>query len=55
MNGLDQIIIIMWFLPVVLFIVMPLGIGAVWLPISLIRGLVRREAGHYRQPELARR
>ncbi len=55
MNGLDQIVIIMWFLPVVLFIVMPLSIGAVWLPISLMRGLVRRESVHYRQPEPARK
>lgn len=53
MNGLDQIVIAMWFLPVVIFIVMPLCIGAVWLPISLLIRLVRREAFHYRQTEMA--
>lgn len=53
MNGLDQIVIAMWFLPVALFIVMPLCIGAVWLTISLIMRLVHREAFHYRQTEPA--
>jgi hypothetical protein len=55
MSGLDQIVITMWFLPVVLFIVMPLCVGAIWLPISLLRGLVRRETVHYRQTEQASR
>lgn len=53
MNGLDQIIITIWFLPVVLFIVMPLCIGAVWLPISLMIKLVRRETYGLRYAESA--
>lgn len=55
MNGLDQIIVIMWFLPVVLFIVMPLCVGTIWLPISLMIKLVRREAVQSRQTELVRK
>lgn len=55
MNGLDQIIIVMWFFPVVLFIIMPLFIGAVWLPVSLMIKLVRREAYELRQAEPVRK
>lgn len=55
MNVLDQIIVIIWFLPVALFIVIPLCIGAVWLPISLMMRLVRREAYGLRHAEPARK
>lgn len=54
MYGLDQIVVIMWFLPVVLFIVMPLCVGAIWLPISLMIRLVRRESYELRYAETAR-
>ena len=53
MNGLDQIIVFLWFLPVVLFIVIPLCVGAVWSPVSLFIKLIRREADHERSAELA--
>jgi len=43
MNGLDQIVVALWFLPVVLFIIMPLCIGIVWLPISLFIKLFQRD------------
>ena len=48
MNGLDQVVVYMWFLPVVLFIVMPLCVGAVWWPISLFVKTVRREEAQER-------
>lgn len=44
MNGLDQIVVALWFLPVVLFVVVPLCMGIIWLPISLFYKLVQREA-----------
>ena len=44
MNGLDQIIVYLWFLPVVLFIIIPLCVAAVWWPVSLFIKLIRREA-----------
>jgi len=44
MNGLDQIVIALWFLPVVLFIIVPLSIGALWLPISLFFRFFQRES-----------
>lgn len=53
MSGLDQIIVVMWFFPVVLFIIMPLCIGAVWLPISLMIKFFRRESYQLRHAELA--
>ena len=52
MNGMDQIIVYLWFLPVVLFIVIPLCVGAVWWPVSLFIKLIRREAAHDRSAEL---
>ena len=36
MNGLDQFIVALWFLPVILFIVLPLGIGCVWGIVSAL-------------------
>ena len=53
MNGLDQIIVYLWFLPVVLFIVIPLCVGVVWWPVSLFIKLIRREAEHERSEVLA--
>ncbi|MGI9538021.1 MAG: hypothetical protein ACR2PB_13200 [Desulfocapsaceae bacterium] len=44
MKGLDQVVVYMWFLPVILFIVMPLCVGAVWWPISLFFKVIHREA-----------
>lgn len=54
MNGLAQVVVYMWFLPMVLFIVMPLCIGAVWWPISLFVKLVRREAAQEGKAEMVR-
>jgi hypothetical protein len=36
MFGTDQLIVALWFLPVVLFIVLPLGIGFVWGVLSTL-------------------
>lgn len=44
MNGLEQVVVYMWFLPVILFIILSLCLGVVWLPISLLVKLIRREA-----------
>lgn len=52
MNGLDQVVVYMWFLPVVLYIVMPLCVGAVWWPISLFVKIVRREEAQERVVEM---
>lgn len=52
MNGLDQVVVSLWFLPVVLFIIMPLSVGVVWLPISLFIRLIHREAAQDRQVEV---
>jgi uncharacterized membrane protein YqiK len=52
MSGLDQVVVYMWFLPVVLFIVMPLCVGAVWWPISLFVKIVRREEAQERVAEM---
>ncbi|MEE4165789.1 MAG: hypothetical protein V2I35_07315 [Desulfocapsaceae bacterium] len=30
MNGLDQVVVVMWFIPVVLFIVIPLCLTVFW-------------------------
>ena len=43
MIGLDQIVVALWFLPVVVFIIIPLAIGAIWLPVSLFLKFIRRE------------
>ena len=52
MNGLDQVVVYMWFFPVVLFIVMPLCVGAVWWPISLFVKIVRRKEAQERVAEM---
>lgn len=52
MNGLDQVVVYMWFLPVVLYIIMPLCVGAVWWPISLFVKIVRREEAQERVAEM---
>lgn len=54
MNGLDQIIVALWFLPVVLFIVIPLAVTCLWLVISPVRALVTPIAGQSRQRETAK-
>ena len=45
MIGIDEIIVALWFLPVVLFIVIPLTMTCVWLVISPIVALFRPIAG----------
>ena len=52
MSAFDQIVVYLWFLPVVLFIVIPLCIGALWWPVSLFVKLIRREAAQERSLEL---
>ncbi len=44
MNGLDQIVVGLWFFPVIFFIIIPLCIGTIWLPFSLLAKFIQREA-----------
>jgi len=44
MNGLDQLIVTLWFLPVILFIVLPLCLSCMWGIISLLISPFRRAA-----------
>jgi hypothetical protein len=53
MSGVDQVIIYLWFVPVMLFIVIPLGVAAIWVPVSLFIKLIRREAEQERSAECA--
>ena len=53
MNGLDQIIIALWFLPVVLFIIIPLCMGLAWLPISLFIKFIQQESEPVRPTQTA--
>ena len=43
MNELDQIIVCLWFLPVVLFIIIPLCVGFVGLVFYLFNTLLDKE------------
>ena len=45
MIGIDEIIVALWFLPVVLFIVIPLTMTCAWLVLSPIIALFRPIAG----------
>lgn len=47
MNALDQVVIALWFLPVVLFIIIPLCITCLWGVLSLLN-IVRPVAGQQR-------
>jgi hypothetical protein len=51
MNGLDQIVIALWFLPVVLFIIVPLCVGTFWLPVWLLYRLIQQESEPLKQLE----
>jgi hypothetical protein len=53
MIGVDQFIVYLWLLPVVLFIVIPLCVSAVWWPVSLLIKLIQREAEEERSREFA--
>ena len=41
MNGLDQVVVALWFLPVVLFILVPLCLTVLWGIVSLLRSFWR--------------
>ncbi len=45
MNGLDQVVVALWFLPAVLFIIIPLCMSCVWGVLSLVN-IVRPAARH---------
>ncbi len=45
MLGFDEIIVALWFLPVVLFIIIPLTMTCIWVVISPIIALFRPVAG----------
>ena len=49
MNGLDQIIVALWFLPVVLFILIPLTVTCLWVVLSPILALFIPVAGQSKQ------
>ena len=53
MSCLDQIIVYLWFLPVVVFIVIPLCVSAVWWPVTLFVKLIQRETALERSLEPA--
>ena len=42
MSGVDQLIVALWFLPVIIFIVLPLGVGFVWGVVSTLTSPFRR-------------
>jgi len=44
MYGLDLIIVSLWFLPVTLFIIIPLALTCLWGAVSLITGPFRQKA-----------
>ncbi len=52
MTGLDQFIVALWFLPVALFIVLPLSIACAWGLISFVASPFR-QAATPRQPMAA--
>lgn len=54
MNGMDQIIVALWFFPVVLFLIIPLAITCLWVVIYPIRALLTPVAGQARQRETAK-
>ena len=53
MNGLDQIVVALWFLPVIVFIIVPLCMGCIWLPFSLLFRINQRETITLRQTQQA--
>ena len=50
MNGLDQIVTALWFLPVVLFIIIPLCLTCLYGVLSILVPLFRPVAGQERIP-----
>jgi len=36
MNGLDLIVVSLWFLPVVLFVIVPLSVTCLWFVVSFL-------------------
>lgn len=54
MNGLDLIVVSLWFLPVVLFIIIPLSITCLWGVVSFLR-LLRPVAGQQRSTAIKMR
>ncbi len=55
MIGIDEFIVSLWFLPVVLFILIPLTMTCIWLVISPIIALFRPIAGQAERPESLKR
>ena len=45
MIGIDKIIVVLWFLPVALFILIPLTMTCIWLAISPLIAIFRPIAG----------
>jgi len=42
MFGVDQFIVALWFLPVVFFIILPLGVGCLWAVVSVLTSPFRQ-------------
>jgi uncharacterized membrane protein len=51
MLGFDQIIVALWFLPVVLFIIIPLTMTCIWVVVSPIIALFRPVAGQSKEQQ----
>lgn len=51
MLGFDEIIVALWFLPVVLFIIIPLTMTCIWVVISPIIALFRPVAGQSKEQQ----
>lgn len=49
MFELDQIIVALWFLPVILFVAIPLAVTCLWLVVSPIAAIFRPVAGQARK------
>ncbi len=51
MLGFDEIIVALWFLPVVLFIIIPLTMTCIWVVLSPIIALFRPVAGQSKEQQ----
>ena len=51
MHGFDEIIVALWFLPVVLFIIIPLTMTCIWVVLSPIIALFRPVAGQSKEQQ----
>ena len=50
MFGIDLIVVSLWFLPVTLFIILPLTVSCLWGVVSLVTSPFRQAAAHSAGP-----